>query len=124
VWSSVKTFPGGNGTPELTDSFTTLHTLNVPRGTYLVTAAAEFRNGSGQANGAVCDVTGAARYVVTVPTGSISSLGGQAIVKTATPGTIELRCIDNNLAVNGVTRRNSSLTALKVHQATQVPAPN
>ena len=122
VWSSVHRFAGGNGTPELTGSFVTLHTLEVPAGTYLVTAAAEFENNAGVDNAAICDVFEAARYVVDMPTGYTNSLGGQVIVTKATAGTIELRCIDSSNVVDGVTRRDSSLTALKVHQATQFPA--
>ncbi len=124
LWSSVFRFPGGNGTPELAGSYRVLHTLDVPAGTYLVTAAAEFENNSGDVNGALCDVFGAARYVVRFPTGHISSLGGQVVMKMPEAGTIELRCSDLNNVVDGVTRRDSSLTALRVHQATEFVAPD
>lgn len=127
LWSSVKIFPGGSGN-EITGSFTTFHTLNVPKGTYLVTLAAEFDNLSGQVNGAICDVVSAGvstpRYVAKMAPLGVGTLGGQAVVTRATAGTILVRCIDTNNEVNGVFRRDSSLTALKIHQNTSfAPTP-
>jgi hypothetical protein len=65
-----------------------------------------------------------ARYVVNLATGTIGSLGGQVVVTLTAPGEISLRCFDANTVVDGVTRRDSSLTALRVHQATQVSPPD
>ena len=128
LWSNIKIFPGGGG-DGITDSFTTFHTLTVPKGTYLVTTAGEFSNGSAQVNGAICDVvspgvSGTPRYVVKTAVGEIGTLGGQAVVTRTTAGTISLRCFDTNTEATGVTRRDSSLTALKLHSNTSfAPTP-
>jgi hypothetical protein len=127
LWSSVKLFPGGSGN-QIVDGYTTFHTLNVPKGKYLVTFAAEFDNLSGQVNGAICDVVSAGvdtpRYVLKTAAGDISSLGGQSLVNRTTAGTISVRCFDTNGTVNGMHRRDSSLTALKIHSNTSfAPTP-
>ena len=126
VWSSRHNFPGGGG-DALTSSFHVYHTLNVPAGKYLVSGFMEATNNSGVVNGPICDVTRTGgvgdRFVAIMANGETGTVGGQQILTLSSPGQIKMTCL-TNVASSPVNRRNSSLTALKVHTNTNsAPTP-
>jgi hypothetical protein len=113
--SSFAYLPAGTALPG--SGFTTLHTLNLPAGSYLVLATADVSNHGAGENGAVCDLessTGdSTRFAAEGLTDVHTDLAGTLATTLTTAGSVHLDCIGNVLA-GDERRHQSSLSAIKV----------
>jgi hypothetical protein len=109
------------GTP-LPPAGTTRHTLTLPAGSYLATAAISVRNNNPGDDGAACELVPSTgdveRFVQGATAGQQGELTGTAAFTLAGAGSVALRCM--GIAAGGQMARNgSTLTAVKVGEVVQ-----
>ncbi len=108
-------FPYDPSGPVLSNTaYGTLHTLNVPSGSYFITASI-VANNSGN-TGVFCDISSpgpSERFGETAPAGTTLSAGTSVAGRLPVGGSIKLSCIGNS-ASGTVRQAQSSLTAIKV----------
>jgi hypothetical protein len=114
--STFDYLPAGTALPG--SGFTTLHTLNLPAGSYLVIATADVSNHGTGENGAVCDLDSSTgdntRVAAEGLTDVHTDLTATLTTTLTTAGSVRLDC-GGNIAVGGDERRHqSSLSAIKV----------
>jgi hypothetical protein len=116
--STFAYLPAGTALPG--SGFTTLHTLNLPPGSYLVLATADVSNAATGENGAVCDLESSTgdgtRFAAEGAQNVHTDLAGTLATTLTTAGSVHLDC-SGNVVVGGDERRHqSSLSAIKVGQ--------
>jgi hypothetical protein len=114
--STFAYLPAGTALPG--SGFTTLHTLNLPAGSYIVIATADVSNHGAGENGAVCDLDSSTgdntRVAAEGLTDVHTDLTATLATTLTTAGTVKLDC-SGNVPVGGDERRHqSSLSAIKV----------
>jgi hypothetical protein len=116
--SAFAYLPAGTALPG--SGFTTLHTLNLPAGSYLVLATADVSNQvAATVDGAVCDIESSAgdftRFVAEGATDVQTDMSGTLATTLTAAGSVHLECIGNTGGGNE-RRHQSSLSAIKVGQ--------
>lgn len=115
VYSARFDYGGGTVLP---GTLTPLHTLDLPAGSYLVTASVVASNSSGSTDGVICDILPEGgdneRFFEEMPAGQSGSLSASQAVVLPAGASVTLQCIRNTLAGGPVLRRASSLHAIKV----------
>ena len=110
------------GTALPSDAFTTLHTLNLPAGSYTAIATTTVENTGGSNDAGLCELvpsTGTlARYVGSAVPGQFAELSATIAFTLPDAGTVLLKCI-GNLVVGTMVRNQSTLTAIKVGEVVQ-----
>jgi hypothetical protein len=110
------------GTALSASDFTTLHTLNLPAGSYAAIGTTTAKNNGGGNDAVLCEVvpsTGSiARYVGSAVPGQFAEVSGTVAFTLASPGTVLLRCI-GNVGAGAMVRNQSTLTAIRVGEVVQ-----